>query len=291
MQYQSCSYQLFNSSCPVPRSWVHPKWQYCLKSQSDMESHGPFWMMTSDQHKHLSLTPSETFKELVFLKHVPFCSPYNACWWHLQAPQRNSEGNIPYVVVNTVHADGLAPLGARASACTVMTKFGSCIHKGLTHGGLTVWELLVQRTNSSMLLNGSSIYIYTYFTISIPSILLYTNMINFYNLNGEKLINLSNGPWSPCDTFNISHGAVYSHHNTGMDQSVANHMSAIYSSSFISVGTEFGETKKARFVYRHASFIDISIVQNSASLPLDHIPLQTTISNAFNLRPLFTNMG
>ena len=35
------------------------------------------------------------------------------------------DGNRNYLVVSTVPADGLAPLGARASAGTVMTKFGT----------------------------------------------------------------------------------------------------------------------------------------------------------------------
>ena len=34
------------------------------------------------------------------------------------------------IVVNIVAADVLAPLGARTSAGTVMTKFGSCIESG-----------------------------------------------------------------------------------------------------------------------------------------------------------------
>ena len=35
------------------------------------------------------------------------------------------DGKRNYLVVSTVPADGLAPLGARASAGTVMTKFGT----------------------------------------------------------------------------------------------------------------------------------------------------------------------
>ena len=41
--------------------------------------------------------------------------------------QRDNERNISNFAISTVPADGPAPLGARSSAGTVMTKFGSCI--------------------------------------------------------------------------------------------------------------------------------------------------------------------
>ena len=41
-------------------------------------------------------------------------------------------------VISSVPADGLAPLGARTSAYTVMTKFNSCIHMGLSIERLNV---------------------------------------------------------------------------------------------------------------------------------------------------------
>ena len=38
-------------------------------------------------------------------------------------------------VIITVHADGLAPLGARPSASIVMTKYGSHVYTGLALKG------------------------------------------------------------------------------------------------------------------------------------------------------------
>ena len=46
--------------------------------------------------------------------------------------QCNCEGNICNVVVITVPTDGLAPLGARASAGLAMKKFGPLIYTGTT---------------------------------------------------------------------------------------------------------------------------------------------------------------
>ena len=43
---------------------------------------------------------------------------------------KNFEGNISNFAVSSVFTDGLAPLGAKASADTVMTKFKS----------LNIWE-------------------------------------------------------------------------------------------------------------------------------------------------------
>ena len=49
----------------------------------------------------------------------------------LIARKKNSEENISNSVSSTVPADGLAPLGARTSAGTVMTKLRSHICSGL----------------------------------------------------------------------------------------------------------------------------------------------------------------
>ena len=46
------------------------------------------------------------------------------------------------LVVSTVPADGLAPLGARTSAATVMTKFVSHVYVGLSLEVL-IWLILV----------------------------------------------------------------------------------------------------------------------------------------------------
>ena len=46
------------------------------------------------------------------------------------ANQRNFQEILSNYVIMTVPADGLAPLGARPSADTVMTKFSSCIYTG-----------------------------------------------------------------------------------------------------------------------------------------------------------------
>ena len=48
--------------------------------------------------------------------------------------------------VNTVSADGLAPWGARPSAGTVMTKFGSCIYMGPTIEGLE-WQSILHKSH------------------------------------------------------------------------------------------------------------------------------------------------
>ena len=46
--------------------------------------------------------------------------------------------NCPVIIVP---ADGLAPLGARPSAGTVMTNAGSCMYIVMSLGWLTHWDL------------------------------------------------------------------------------------------------------------------------------------------------------
>ena len=59
--------------------------------------------------------------------------------------QGNFTVNMCDFVIGTVSADGLAPLCARASADTVMSKFGSCLYTGLTLDGLSHWGIRARR--------------------------------------------------------------------------------------------------------------------------------------------------
>ena len=64
--------------------------------------------------------------------------------------QRNFDGNMSEFVVSTVPADGLAPLGARPSAGTVMTNIRSYIYTYTYIYGTGIWRIKTSKKNTEM---------------------------------------------------------------------------------------------------------------------------------------------
>ena len=95
------------------QSWLYitfPSQHWYWKGFDNFGFHWPFWITLSAQQRWLAITDS----------------------------QRNLIENVCNFEVSNVPADGLAPLGARTSAGTLMSKFGSHIHLEPALEGLNV---------------------------------------------------------------------------------------------------------------------------------------------------------